>query len=98
MWKWLAKHIFTKVSFKITIRKRYVYIDLGWIEYESRVSFLGIWNDDRTQMIVLLSFQVAARLNSQNKNETEFINELWHINMFMNIGIYNWYNCSFDLT
>ena len=31
-------------------------------------------------MIVLLSFQLATRLNSQNTNETEFINEIWHIN------------------
>ena len=31
-------------------------------------------------MIVLPSFQLATRLNSQNTNETEFINELWHIN------------------
>jgi len=37
-------------------------------------------------MIHLPSFQLATRLNSQNTNETEFINELWHINLFMNIG------------
>ena len=30
MSKWLAKHISTKVTFKITIRKRHVYIDIGW--------------------------------------------------------------------
>ena len=28
--KWLAKHISTKVSFKFTIRKRHVYIDISW--------------------------------------------------------------------
>jgi len=53
------------------------------------VFLFGIWNDDRTKMIVLHTFQPATRLNSQNTNETEFINELWHINMYMNIGIYN---------
>jgi len=52
---------------------------------------LGIRNDDRTKMLVLLSFQFATRLNSQNTNESEFINELQHINIFMNIGISNWH-------
>ena len=46
---------------------------------------MGIRNDDRTKMIVLPSFQLAKRLNSQNTNKTEFINELGQINMFMNI-------------
>jgi len=43
-------------------------------------------------MIVLPSFLLATRLNSQKTNETEFINELWHINMFMNIDISNRHN------
>ena len=30
-------------------------------------------------MIVLPSFQLATRLNSEKTNETEFINELWNI-------------------
>jgi len=30
MSKWLAKHISTKVSFKISTRKRRVYVDIGW--------------------------------------------------------------------
>ena len=38
-------------------------------------------------MILLLSFQVATPLNSQNTNETEFINEFRHTNLYMNIGI-----------
>jgi len=40
MSKWLAKHINTKVSFKITTRRRYVYIEYGFLEYETGVS---IW-------------------------------------------------------
>jgi len=40
-------------------------------------------------MIVLPSFQLATQLNSQNTNEPEFINELWHINLYMNNGISN---------
>jgi hypothetical protein len=87
----------TKDSFKITIRNRHVYIDIGWLEYETIVPFWGIWNDDRNKMIVLPSFKLAKRLNSQNTNETEFINELWHI-LFINIGMSNWHNWSFDLT
>jgi len=42
--------------------------------------YLGIWNNYHTKIIVLPSFQLATRLNSQNTNKTEFINELWHIN------------------
>jgi len=50
------------------------------LEYETIVYFLEIWNDYPTKMIVLPSFQLATRLNSQNINEIEFINDLWHIN------------------
>jgi len=96
--KWLSKHITTIVSFKITTRKRHVYIDIGWHWIWNQSFYLGIWNDDRTKMIVLISFQLATRLNSQTTNENVFINELWHINLFMNIGIFNWHNRSFDLT
>ena len=42
--------------------------------------------------MVLPSFQLATRLNSLTKNETEFINEIWPINLFRNIGISNWHN------
>jgi len=48
------------------------------LEYETSVLILGIWNDDRTKMIVLPTFQLATRLNSLNTNETEFIYVLWH--------------------
>jgi len=49
-------------------------------------------------MIVLPSFQLATRLNSQNTNETQFINELCHIIFFMNIGVSSWHIWSFHLT
>ena len=55
-------------------------------------------NDDRTKIIVLPSFQLVTRINSQNRNGTEFINVLWQIILYMNIGISNWHNWSFDLT
>jgi len=83
MSKWLAKHISTKVSFKITIRKRHDYIDIRWTWNWIQYFYLGISIDDRTKMIVLPSFQLVTRLNSQNTNYTEFINELWHINSFL---------------
>ena len=97
MSKWLAKHISTKVSFKITIRKRHVYIDIVCHWIWNQCFHLGIWNDDRPKMNVLSSFHLATRFNSQNPNETEFINEFWHINLFMNIRKSNWRNWSFDL-
>jgi len=52
---------------------------------------LGIQSDDRTKINVLPSFQFSTRLNSQNTNETDFINEHFHINIFMNIGNSNWH-------
>ena len=96
MSKCLAKHISTKVSFMITIRKRHDYIDIRWPWIWNQYFYLGIWNFYRTNIIVLPSFQLATQLNSQNRNENEFINELWHISLYMNIGISNWHNWSFD--
>ena len=69
------------------------YVDL---EYETSISFFGIWIDDRTEMLVLPSFLLATRLNSQNANKTEFINGIFHIKLYMNIGISNWHNWIFD--
>ena len=88
MTKWRAKHISTKVSFKITIRKRYAYTDIGWTWIRKQCFSLRIGNDDHTEMIVLPLFQLATRLNSQNKNETEFINEIWHFNLYVWILVF----------
>jgi len=59
-----------------------------------------MWNNDRTKMTFLLSFQFATRLNSHNTNETEFINELWFINFFyiVNSNLHNWSFESTELT
>jgi len=69
------------------------YVDL---EYETNISSWNIWNDDRTLTIDLLIFQLATRLDSQNTYETEIHNEICHINLYMNIGISNWHNWSYD--
>ena len=53
------------------MRKRHVYVDNGWLWIWNQCFYLGIWNDDRTKMIVLSSFHFATRFNSQNANETE---------------------------
>ena len=97
MSKWLAKHVSTKVTFKFTTRKKHVYIDIGWPWIWNQCFYLGIWNDDRTKMIVLSLISARYTIKFKNTNETEFINELW-LNLFMNIGISNWHNWSFDLT
>jgi len=52
------------------IRKPHVYIDIGRPWIWNQCFYLGIWNDDRTKIIVLPSFQLATRLNSQSTNET----------------------------
>ena len=97
MSKWLAKHISNKVSFKITIRKTHVHIDIRWPWKWNQYFCLGIKEDERPKIIFLPSFQLFTRLNSQNRKETSF-NELWHINLYMNISISNWHNSSFEYT
>ena len=72
MSKWPAKHISTKVSFKITIRKRYVYTDIRWPWKWNQYFYLGIWEDERSKIILLPTFQLVTRLNSQNRNEAIF--------------------------
>jgi len=96
--KLLAKHIRTIVSLKIIIRKRHVYIDTCWTWTWNKIFYLVIWNYYRTKIIALPSFQLATRLNSQNRKETDIINELWHINLFINNGTSNWNIWSFDPT
>ena len=71
--KWLAKPISTKVSFKITIRNKHVYIDIRWPWIWNQYFYLGIWNDERTKIIILPSFQLVTRLNSQNRKETRLL-------------------------
>ena len=69
MSKWLAKHISTKDSFKITIKKRHVYIDIHWLLKWNQYFYLGIWKDERSKIIYLPSFLLVTRLNSQKRNE-----------------------------
>ena len=73
MSKCLAKRISTKVPFKITIRKRHVYIDFRWPWKWQQYFYLGIWEDERSKIIVLPSFQLVTRLNSKNRNETSLL-------------------------
>jgi len=67
---------------------------LTYVELEIETS-ISIWE---SELIVLPSFHLATRLNSQNTNDIEFNNEFWHINSFLNIGNSNWRNSSFDHT
>ena len=71
--KLLAKHIRTKVSFKITIRKRHVYIDIRWPWKWNQYFYLGIWEDERTKRIFLPSFRLVTPLNWQNRKETSLL-------------------------
>jgi len=80
MSKWLAKHIITKVTFKITITKGHVYIDIRWPWIWNQYFQLGYekwWSyiNDRFAL-----FQLATLLNSQNTHESENHREIWHIN------------------
>ena len=73
MSKWLAKHISTEGRFKITTRKRHVYIDIRWPWKWNQYIYLGIWEDERTKIIFLPSLQIVTRLNSQNRIETSLL-------------------------
>ena len=73
MSKWLAKNISTKVSLKITIRKRHVYIDIPWTWKWKQYFYLWIWEDERSKIIFLPSFQLVTRLNSQNRSEISLL-------------------------
>ena len=73
MSKWLAKHIGTKVSFKITLRKRHVYTDIRWPWKWNQYLYLGIWEDERSKIILLPTSQLVTRLNSQNRNKTSLL-------------------------
>jgi hypothetical protein len=64
------------------------------LEYETNIF---IWEFEML-IVVLPSFGLPTQVNLQNTKETEFINELWNINLYMNIGIFNWHNWSFDYT
>ena len=95
--KWLAKHISTKVSFKITIRKRHVYIDICWPWKWNQYLYLGIWEDERSKIIFLL-FSARFTIKFTEEKWKKYINELSHINFYKNISISNWHNSSFDST
>ena len=63
----------TQVSFKITIRKRHVYIDILWPWKWNQYFYLTIWEDECSKIIFFSSFQLVTRLNSQNRNETSLL-------------------------
>ena len=72
MSKWLAKHISTKVSSKITIRKDMFTLTFVDLENETSISIwelekMTFWNN------TLPSFELVTRLNSQNRNETSLL-------------------------
>ena len=72
MIKGLGKHISTKVSFKITIRKRHVYIDIRCPWKWNQYFYLGIWEDERSKKNFCF-FLLVTLLNSQKWNETNLL-------------------------
>ena len=57
----------TQVSFKITIRKRRVYIEIRWPWNWNQYFYLAIWEDERSKIIFLPSLQLVTRLSSQTE-------------------------------
>ena len=72
MSKWLGKDISNKVSFKITIRKKHIYIDIRWPWKWNQYFYLGIWEDEGSKKIFFLFFLVK-QLNSQKRNYTNLL-------------------------
>ena len=70
--KWLTKHISTKVSFKNTITKRHVYIDIRWTWKWNQYFYLGIWEDEHSKKYFCF-FLLVSRWNSQKRNETNLL-------------------------
>jgi len=68
------------------------------IEYHTGISSWEIWNHDRTLMIDMLLFQLATRLNSRKTYEIEIHNEIWEINLYVNICVSNWHDGIFEPT
>jgi len=68
------------------------------LEYETSISGWDNWNDDRNLMIDMLLFKLATRLNSQKTIESVIHNDIWHIKLYMNIGISNCNNWSYNRT
>ena len=97
MSKWLAKHITTKVSFKITIRKRDVYIHSLTTKMKTVFLFgyLKIWTIYNS---IFAFFSARYTINFTEQKWNKFINEFWHINLYMNISNSNWHNSSFYST
>ena len=63
----------TQFSFKITIRKRHVYIDIRWPWKWNQYFYSAIWEDEPSKIIFLPSIQLVTGLNSQNRNETSLL-------------------------
>ena len=64
MWKWLALLISTKDSFKITIRKRHVYIDINWPWICVHVNWYinGKWSFPNCLFVIMISIKCTLHI------------------------------------
>jgi len=72
MSNWLAKHISTNVSFKITIRKGHVYIDIRW-PWKCIFGNLKWWTN---QINIFAFISVRYTFKFTEQKWSKFINEL----------------------
>ena len=58
------------------------------------------WNLRRCKSYnnIFAFFSARYTIKFTEQKWKKFINELWHINLYMNISISNWHNSSFDST
>ena len=54
------------------------------------------WWTPQNNIFALFSARYTIKFTEKKWNK--FINELWHINLYMNISISNWHNTNFDST
>ena len=97
MSKWLAKNIRTKESFKITIRKTHIWID---IRCPLKWNCISIWEFEMMNVLKYYFAFISDRYTIKFKEQkwNKFINELWHIYWYMNISNSNWHKSIFDST
>ena len=95
--KWTAKDISTKGSFKITEEKTcYHWFTLNLnkkpVFLFGNLKWLSYWNNS----FAFISARYTVKFTKQKWNN--YINENWHINLYMDIGISNRHNWIFGST
>ena len=69
---------------------------LTFVDLENETS-ISIWEFENMNVLnnIFAFFSVPYTIKFTEQKWNKFTNELWHINLYMNISISNWHNSSF---